>query len=323
MDLRQRSALINEARRRLDTTPTDYRTLGLIFAGAMTAVMALLSIAVNLLQGGIADTGGLSGISTRAVLETAISVLQLLGNLAVPFWTFGYVFCMLGAVRGYRMEKQHLFTGFRRLGPVLRLNIYRTLRYVLIAILSIYPSMILFLLSPLGTPVMELLLPYATQSADTAAIISAMDETTLLALSDAMLPIFWIYGALFGLLALPIHYQMRLADYILMDEPGLGALRAVRKSNILMHRNRFAMLRLDLRFWWYYGAQALGLGLCYAPTILSLVGMDVAPIGELLFYAAYLAAEFFLFAFGRSQVEAAVALAYDGLRESLDMKKDG
>jgi uncharacterized membrane protein len=156
-------------------------------------------------------------------------------------------------------------------------------------------------------------------------MVSAMDEATIQALSNAMLPMLGVYGALFGLLALPMHYQMRLADYFIMDEPGLGALMAVRKSGALMHRNRMAMLRLDLRFWWYYGARLVGFAICYAPMAISLASMEVSAALEIVCYGIYLAVEFFLFAFGRSRVEAAVALAYEALRNPPveETQKDG
>ena len=313
MNFRDRDSLIKEADKRLERTSTDHKKLVLIYAGAMTAMLAVLTVAVNLLQSRIGETGGLSGIGLRSVLETAISVLQIGGNLAMPFWTFGYVFCMMGVVRGFHMKPERLLAGFRRFGPVFRLNLYRGLRYGLIAILSVYPSMLLFLMSPLGEPVMELLMPIAQPGMDTAQMLEALDPATMQAVADATVPAMGFYGVVFLLLAAPVFYQMRMADYFLMDDPKLGALMAVRKSTVLMHRNRMEMFKLDLRFWWYYGLQALALLVCYAPTVLGMLGITVPEGVDLGCYGVYLAMQFGIIVLARNRVEVTVALAYEAL----------
>lgn len=313
MNFRDRDSLINEAKKRLERTSTDHKKLVLIYAGAMTAVLVVLTVVVNLLQSRIADTGGLSGIGMRSVLETAISVLQIGGNLALPFWTFGYMFCMLGVVRGFHMKPESLLSGFRRFGPVLRLNLYRGLRYMLIAILSVYPSMLLYLASPLGTALEELLMPMAQPGMDAAQMLEAMDAATIQAVSDAMMPAMGFYAVVFLLLAAPVFYQLRMADYILMDEPKLGAMMAVRKSTLLMRRNRMEMFKLDLRFWWYYGLQALALAVCYAPMILGMLGITVPEGVDFGCYGVYLLMQFGMFVLARNRVEATVAVAYEAL----------
>lgn len=313
MNFRDRDSLINEAKKRLDTSRSDHKKLVLIYAGVLTAVLAVLTVAVNLLQGRVSETGGLSGIGQRAVLETAISVLQMGGNLAMPFWTFGYVFCMLGVVRGNRMENDSLLTGFRRFGPVLRLNIYRWLRYSIIAFLSVYPSVLLYMMTPFAQPVVELLMPMAQAGADTAQMLEGLDAAAMQTISDAMMPVMGFYAVMFLLLAAPVFYQMRLADYILMDDPKLGALMAVRKSTLLMHRNRFEMFKLDLRFWWYYGLQAVALLVCYAPMMMGMLGTTVPAEAELGCYGVYLVMQFGIFVLERNRVEATVALAYEAL----------
>ena len=68
MNFRDRDSLIKEADKRLERTSTDHKKLVLIYAGAMTAVLAVLTVAVNLLQSRIGETGGLSGIGLRSVL---------------------------------------------------------------------------------------------------------------------------------------------------------------------------------------------------------------------------------------------------------------
>jgi uncharacterized membrane protein len=313
MDFRDRDSLINEAKERLARTSTDHKKLVLIYAGAMTAVLAVLTVAVNLLQSRIADTGGLSGIGMRSVLETAISVLEIGGNLAMPFWTFGYLFCMLGVVRGFHMKPERLLAGFRRFGPVLRLNLYRGVRYGLLAILSVYPSVLLFLVSPLGEPVNRLLMPIAQPGMDTAQMLEAMDPATFQAISDAMMPAMGFYAVVFLLLAAPVFYQLRMADFFLMDDPKMGAMMAVRKSTVLMHRKRMEMFKLDLRFWWYYGLQALALLVCYAPMILGMLGITVPQGVDLGCYGVYLAMQFGIIVLARNRVEVTVALAYEAL----------
>lgn len=309
MNFRDRDLLISEAKRRLEDAKCDHKKLVLIYAGAMTLLMTAVTALTYVLQDQIQNTGGLSGIGMRSVLETAISLLQMGSTLVLPFWTFGYVFSIFGAVRGERVRPESLLTGFRRFGVVLRLNLYRGIRYMLIAMLCLYPSMALYLMTPLALPVYEILLPMM-ESGTTAITV---DEATMMAVSEAMMPAMAVYLLVFLLVSAPFFYRMRLADYVLMEEPEVGALGAVRKSSLLMHRNRVEMLKLDLRFWWYYGIQAAAIAVCYCPEWLSWFGVTVSETGALVCYGVYLLVQFGIAVLAQNRVEATLVVAYEAL----------
>ena len=309
MNFRDRDLLISEANRRLAAAKCDHKKLVLIFSGVMTLMMAAVSGVTALLQDQIQNTGGLSGIGMRSILETAMSLLRLGSTLVIPFWTFGYVFSILGTVRGERMEPGALLTGFRRFGAVLRLNLYRGIRYMLVAMLCLYPSMALYLMTPLAYPVYEILMPLM-ESGTTAITV---DEATMTAVSEAMMPAMAVYMLVFVLVSAPLFYRLRLADYILMDEPELGALGAVRKSAVLMHRNRLEMLKLDLRFWWFYGIQAVAMAVCYCPEWLSWFGVSLSETSQWVCYGVYLLIQFAAAVLAQNRVEATLAVAYEAL----------
>jgi hypothetical protein len=156
------------------------------------------------------------------------------------------------------------------------------------------------------TPLME-------SGVDPTQALLSLDQATLDAMTQATTPVMGFYVVVFLLLAAPTFYRMRFADQILMDDPKVGALGAVRLSGQLLYRKRLEMLKLDLRIWWYYAAQALALGLCNTSLILGMVGISVSTTVDYVCYGAYLVLEFVLCAFLRNRVEAAVAVAYETL----------
>jgi uncharacterized membrane protein len=287
MNIRDRNAIIDEADWRLNSANCDHRKLVLIYSGTMTAVLAFLTVVLNLLQSSVADTGGLGGIGIRSMIQTAILALQFAGNLAIPFWSFGYVLCILGVVRGQRMKSGDLLAGFRRFGPVLRLNLYRGLRYMMIGFLSSYPVLV----------ISQLILP--------------ADDAAATAMPAAVIGVVAAYVGCYTLLAAPVFYQLRLADYILMDEPKTGVMMAVRKSTMLMQGNRMEMFKLDLRFWWYYVIQAAATAVSYAPLCLTLLGAEVPIMADYVCCGVCLVLQFGITVLVRNRVEAVTAVAYE------------
>ena len=316
MDISDRNSLVIEANRRLEHTECDHRRLVMIYAGVMALVLALASGASWWLQTQISSTGGLQGIGMRSILETAATVLQLVSTIALPFWTMGYVLCILGIVRGKRMETGDLLGGFQRFFPLLRLNLYRVFKYFLIGTVLLYPSIMLFLSTPLAQPVYDILEPLVLNATDTTQVMVMMDEATAVALTEAMIPWMALYGGLFLLLAAPLYYRLRLADYILLDNPKLGALQAVRLSTMMTLRKRMQLFLLDLRFWWFYLGLGLSIAVCYLPLILSWFGISLPSWADYACYGGYLAVQFGIITAAQNKVEATWAVAYETLSQN-------
>lgn len=319
MNFRDRSGLITRADEALSRASFDPRKLVLVYAGVTATVMLLVTAANFLLQSQIAGTGGLSGLAMRSMLETAIQVLQTGVNLLLPFWTFGYVSCILRLTRGQPFRLEHLCQGFRHFGPVLRLTLLRGGYFLMMAFLCIYPSMMIFLWTPLSQPFQAIIAPLAEQGTPDALL----DDATLAAATEALMPMLLIYGILFLVLAGPKYYSFRMADYCLMDDHKSGALAALRRSSFMLHKNRLELLKLDLRFWWFYLLDGLTVALCYGDVLLGLLGITLplgAEVSYFLFYALYLAVQLGLYVWARNKVECTYAAGYECLKQDLDEK---
>jgi uncharacterized membrane protein len=315
MDISDRNSLIIEAKRRLEHAKCNHRHLVMIYAGVMALVMALASGAIWLLQNQIGSTGGLQGIGMRSLLETASTVLQLASTALLPFWTMGYVLCILGVIRGSRMEPKDLLGGFQRFAPLLRLNLYRVFKYLILGMLCLYPSIMVYLMTPLANPVMEILEPLVQNATDTTQMMAMMDEATAMAVTEAMMPWMAVYGLMFLLLAAPLYYRLRMADYILLDNPKLGAMQAVRLSTLLTLRKRMQLFLLDLRFWWFYLGLGLCAAVCYLPLMLSWFGIMLPLWADYACYGGYLVLQFGLIVAAQNKVEATWAVAYETLSQ--------
>ena len=297
MEISDRNSLIIEANHRLEHAECDHKRLVMIYAGVTALVLALASGITWWLQTQISTTGGLQGIGLRSILETAATVLQLVSTI------------------GQRMESKDLLGGFQRFFPLLRLNLYRVFKYFLIGMLTLYPSILVFLMTPLANPVTEILEPLMQGATDTAQVLALMDETATAALIEAMAPWMAVYAVMFLLVAAPLYYRLRMADYILLDDPRLGAMQAVRMSTILTLRKRMQLFLLDLRFWWFYLGLGLSMAVCYAPLILNLFGIMLPLWADYACYGGYLVLQFGVIVLAQNKLEATWAVAYETLTQ--------
>jgi uncharacterized membrane protein len=318
MDISDRIPLSIEANRRLERSESNHKRLATIYASVTALVLALASAVTWWLSSRIGDTGGLQGIGMRSILETAATVLQIGRSIALPFWTMGYVFCMLGIARGNRMESRDLLGGFQRFFPLLRLKLYRVFKYFILAILCAYPSSVMFMMTPLGKPVLEIMEPMMQNATDTAQVMAMMDEATVAAITEAMEPSILVFIPMFLLLAAPLYYRLRMADYILLDNPKMGAMQAVHLSTLLTLRKRMQLFLLDLRFWWFYLGMGLSMALCYAPLVLGWFGTILPLWADYACYGGYLVLQFGLTVLARNKVEVTWAVAYESLTGKLN-----
>ena len=153
------------------------------------------------------------------------------------------------------------------------------------------------------------------KNAGTSGIL--LDDATYAQLMDATAPVMVIFGVLFLVLAAPVFYRYRMANYLIIDRPATGALAALRDSRVMTKGNRWNLFRLDLSMWWYYAAMLVSAAIGYGDQLLPDLGVTLPfsdTVAYFLFFGVYLAVTFVIFYFLRNRVEVTYALAYDSLR---------
>ena len=315
MDIRDTRQLKTFAAQRLENTQAAGKIV-LIFSALLLGSSALVSLVNYLISLQISKSGGLGNMGTRSILSTVQTMLPMVQSLLAKCLELGYLAAMLRVARGQYVSERTLKLGFDRFWPLLRLIIIEGLIYAAIGFGSIYLSVMVYLVTPLSRPVTELLMPLIQDS----SILSSgfvLDDATYAQLTSAMIPVFVICALIFCAAAAPVMYQYRMAEYVLIDKPGLGAMAALRESRKMMRRNRLKLLRLDLSLWWFYAALLVTNLICYGDQILPMLGLSLPmseDTGYYLFYGFYLVLMFAVYYFLRNRVEVTYALAYDSLR---------
>lgn len=313
MNIRDRKALKAAAAQALQQSTYDPKKLALIHTGAAALFLLVALLADMFLRSRLDSYGGLDGLETRTVLETVRSLLQMSGDLVLPFWTVGFLHSMLRISRGQEAGILSLTEGFRRFGPVLRLNLLQGVLYMGVALFCLYPSTALFMLTPLSGPMEEYLLESGLDLFGNVV----MDEALINGMMEHIVPLLVIYFSLFAAVAIPLFYRLRVAEFVVMDVPGTGALAALRISAMLMRRNRMAFFKLDLSFWWFYLLDGLITLICYGDVLLQSANMALPLSAEwaaVAVYAVYLCVQVLFYWQFRCRVDATYAVAYDVLR---------
>lgn len=309
MNIRDRHGLKSAATEALSGAPNN-RMLVLISAGASAGAALVVSLLTFLLDGQIAQTGGLGGLGLRSVLSTVQSLLSMGVGLLLPFWHLGYVSAVLKLSRRESAAPHTLLDGFRRFWSALRLLFLKEFIYMGAILLCIYVGSAFFSLTPLAAPLYEVMLPMLSQS-------TAPDAATQAAILEAMIPMAIGVLALCCIVLIPLSYRFRMAEFRLMDDSTCGARMALRDSSRMMRRNRFALFRLDLNFWWFYLAQGIVVLLGYGDILLSVLRIEL-PFSHgtafFLFYVIGLLAQLVLYYYTQNFVEVTYAKAYDALR---------
>lgn len=310
-------SLVREANQAVSAASYCPKKLTALHTGISAAASLLVALLTYLLSTGIGDIAGLGGIGTRAALETAQSLLELALSILAPFWALGFVAAALHLARRQEAAPRTLLNGFRRWGPALRLLLLEGVIYFAITFAAIQLGSFLYMMTPFSAPLNQLLEQLAAAgTADTAALtqmLLELDPKELMGIFWTMIP-FMVLPAL--ALIIPVSYRLRLAQYILMDEPPVGALFAIVLSFRLMKNNCVKLFRLDLRFWWFYALEVLVQILCYGDLLLPLVGVELgmdALLASFLFYALALVGQAGLYVWQKPQVFTSYALFYDGM----------
>ena len=277
-------------------------------------VVALLDAA---LANSIADTGGLAGMQTRAVLTTAQSVLQLASAIILPFLQFGLVYGCLRLIREERADGRVLAEGFRRFGPILRLLLMKAVFFMAAVMACSYVSSILFVLTPLSGSFAELMTPIV-ESGDLAAMEAMLsDEAALMKLLPTMGGFFVIFLIHICVICIPLGYRMSMADFVVMDEGKKGGFRAIRESFRLTRGNCKKLFRLDLSFWWFYLLSALASLLGSLDALLTMAGVALPVSAQTAYwvcYGTYIVVQMVLLVLAAPKVQTTYAAAYETLK---------
>lgn len=306
------SRLRAEGQAALDAAGYSPKKTVMVHSGVTVGLGLLLSVLTYLLDMGIAQTGGLGGIGTRTVLETVQSLLETVNMLLLPFWSIGYIRTVLHWTHREPAGLGTLLSGFRFWGPVLRLMFLQGMVYLALGFVGAYAGSAVFMLTPGAQTLLQVV-----QEMEAAGITdpyAMMESEAYLAATAAMAP--YCMGAA-ALVIAPVAYRLRFAQFALMEEPRMGGLLAMVQSWRLTRKNCLALLKLDLRVWWYHLAGALIAVLGYGDMLLGLAGIELgisADAAMFVFYIAALVCEFGLYVWRKNQVCTVYALAYTQLK---------
>ena len=323
MTIRDRRALCSAADETLQREGTRLKQILLLYLLIVTALSLGASILTVVLSDRIAETGGLRNMGLRSILSIAQTLLPTVQTVTVLCLQLGFTAAVLNARRGKDFSRDTLLGGFRRLLPLLWCYVLQALLYGLLGIVSMYLGVYIFLMLPMSQSFRELLTPLM-ESMSVMNSTLMLDNATMDAIASALTPALWIIAALYLPLLIPTHYRYRMAIYRLIDQPRPRAMMAMRESRVLLYRNRFALLKLDLRLWWFYALQLLAMLVCYGDVALALLGIQLpwsSTVSYFLFLILGLALQFAVFYFTMDRVTMIYVCAYESLILEFEQKK--
>ncbi len=287
-----------------------------IYAGVVTLLAVLVTVINYTLKLQIAQTGGLSNMGLRTVLSSIQTTLPLVQSFLVMCLELGYIAAMVRIARQQYASGQTLKLGFSRFWVVLRYSLMQSGIYTLVGFAACWIAAQLYLLTPLSKPLMDSLTPILSQPDFTMDSL-VQNEALVNQLLAVMLPLVLIFGLLYLILCLPIAYSLRMVKYVIIDQPGRGAIFAMQESRKMMRGSRVRLFRLDLSLWWWYAITTGSMLLCYGDVLLPMVGVSLpwsADVSYFVFYALFLAVQFVSCYFLRNKVEVVYAQAYNALK---------
>lgn len=315
MNIRDRRAIHHAANERLEHARDPMNRILLIYLGISIGLSLASSLLSVFLSDRIANTGGLGNMGLRSILSTGQTILPLVQALVVVGLEIGYCMAAMRVSRSQDVSVDILRDGFHHFFPMLRAIILQGLVYSAVGMMCMYLSAYIFVMLPVSARFHEIIAPML-QSVTALSSNVTLDEATIMQAAEAMLPVFWIFAVLFLLLFIPLSYQYRMVMYRIIDQPRPGAFRALYESRMMMRRNRFALLKLDLTFWWFYLLQFLSVAICYGDILLPMLGITLpfsATASYFMFLITSLALQFFLFYFAMNKVAVTYAVVYESL----------
>ena len=306
--------LRSEAENRLHSAPYPPRRLVLIHTAVSLGASLVVGLLNLLFSHMIAKTGGLGGMGTRSVLQTAQTMLELAVTIALPFWNISLTRAAICWARGESAEMPTLLEGFRRCRSVLGIKLLTGAILLGLGMAVSYIGTMLFLFTPFAGRLMEVLDPILQQSGSLTPEMLLSDEV-MAQISTATKPLMLLLGVLFATVAIPAWYRIRFADFAVMD--GGRSLISLFHSFRITKKKALQIFKIDLHFWWFYLLQALSVALCYGDSILAALGVQLPIAPEwsyVLFYAVGIVAQGLLLWWYQAKVSTVYALAYEELK---------
>lgn len=268
------------------------------FAITMAAQLVVNAIgyAVSNYQGG----EGLDGMGMASFLQTLEELLGTGVQVLSPMWILGLTAAMMSFMDWQEASRDTLLTGLRRLWPFTKL-------YMLEIVLCFFAMLAVFL------PISILLSmnPWA-QELMTIPEQGNMDDVAYIALLLKTIAPFMItfFLALIAVMAF-LTYRLRFAQYMLLSG-WIGVMNAMLTSFRLTKGHVWAMVKLDLSYWWYYLASGLLIGVYIGVPLLSFeLGLSNAA-AFWLSYAIYALGRLALDVFVQPRILAANVMIYRG-----------
>ena len=315
MNIRNIREMKQFALRRLESCQEE-KSIVLLYAALALGASALVTVSSYILNLQIDHFGGLSNMGTKTVLSTLDTMLPIVQNLFGMCLEVGFLAAMLRIARGQYVSVRTIKLGFDRFWVLLRCNLIITMMFTAVVFTSVYFGVTIYLMTPFADAVIEILTPVISDSTvlnSQVVLTEAMQEQV----NQVLTPAFVLCGLLGCLLGIPLFYNYRMVNYVIIDKPALGAMAALRESKKMMRGNRIALFKLDLSFWWYYLIMLLATAIAYGDMILDMLGVSL-PGPEMLwyfgFYVAYLGVLLVIYILLRSRVEVTYALAYDAVK---------
>ena len=315
MDICNTSEIKAAALRRL-TDAGQAKRIAAIYAGVTLGLSALVTILGLVLEAMMSGTTGLGGMGRRTILSSVQSMLPWVVGLITMCVELGYQAAMLRVARGQYASPQTLRLGFDRFWVLLRCILLEGVILFAIAFGGIYIATMLFMLTPFSGRVMEVLSP-VLENVTLLSPEMVLDEVLYDQLMQAMIPAFVMCAIVVAAAAIPVLYRLRMARFVIIDKPGIGALAALRESRKMMRGNCLRLVKLDISLWPYYIGCVFASLLCYGDVLLPMMGVRFPwsdTVSYYLFFALYLAVQFAVYYFLRNQAEVAYSIAYDSIR---------
>lgn len=280
------SDLHRQAQIRLANTSENPKKLALLHTAIALGSSFLLTVVSYLFSLQISDTGGLGGLGARSLLETSQAVLEFAVMIALPIWQVGIYYAALQWTKGDHPNFTDLFYGFRRFRSALGVLFLRSLLFIILGMALFYVSIIIFMLTPFSAPMLELMTPIAENGATPEQMEALLTPENIETVTSASVPLFINFIIVYAIVAIPLFYRLRFADFAVVDDHTAG--KALVKSFAITRRSCRRVFLLELSFWWFYLLQMLSVAICYADFLLPLVGISLPmsdTVAAFVFYA--------------------------------------
>ena len=313
MDIRNIRELKDTAARRVDQA-ADAKKIVLVYSLIGIVSGLLVTLITYCLDLQVDQMGGLGNMDTRSLLSTISAVLPIVLNMALMCLELGFLAVTIRISRGMYTSVQTLRAGMPRFWAMLRAEIMVYAIVFALGVGAFYLATAIFVMLPVSNAAIDLLTPIVSTVDPSAMVIDPALEAGL---TEAMLPLLVIFGIVALVLVIPVTYRYRMTNYVLLHNPGAGAMMALRESKKMMRGNRLALLKIDLSLWWYYGLSLLSMAVCYGGEFLALFGI-VLPMPEMasffLFYILSLGILLVSNLLFRNKVGVVYALFFDAVR---------